>query len=199
MNREATSVFDRVRRAKSLSEFNAGSEALPWIVGFQPPSITLRNRESQFRGSVEEGGKGTTHLERFVGRIHDFFQILHSVSFPFIEARLVESSQIGEMNLQPPQSSFSQRFRLSEHQQPSTHVVSDVGKIGRDRVGSTSEIEVVREIESFVSEGSGDFELVVQVATVRVSGSSELQSGLESVPVSVFRTRISFNVGRDFG
>ena len=87
-----------------------------------------------------------------ISGIVDVLEVLHRVRFALVKARLVVAGHVGHVNLEPAETSFTERLRVREPKDAATHVVTDVRKVGRDRVGATAEVEVVREVELLVEE-----------------------------------------------
>jgi hypothetical protein len=72
-----------------------------------------------------------------------------------------------------------------------------VGEVRRNGVGATTEIEVVRKVEGFVGEGTGDFEFVVEITTRRVRGATFLKGLADAAAVGVASARRLLDVFRD--
>ena len=68
------------------------------------------------------------------------------------EIALVVSVQIGKMNLQPPQTTLAEGPRLAKQEQTTTEIIPNVTQMGRNGVSTTTEINVVREIQSVAQE-----------------------------------------------
>lgn len=69
-----------------------------------------------------------------------------------VEVSLVETVQVGKMDLHPPQTTLSERLGFLKEKQATRQVVTDVVQMRRERVGAASEIEVVREVDGLVEE-----------------------------------------------
>jgi len=52
--------------------------------------------------------------------------MFHDKVDPLIEISLVETIQIGQMDLEPPQATRAQRPRFAKHQQPTTQIVTNM-------------------------------------------------------------------------
>lgn len=72
--------------------------------------------------------------------------------YSLIEATLVESAQVCQMDLQPPQTTLTKGLGLGEEEEPTRKIVTDVVQVWRDGVCSATEVHVVREVELVAQE-----------------------------------------------
>lgn len=77
--------------------------------------------------------------------------MVHRPVLSLIETGFVETAHIGQMDLEPPETTDAQGTLVSEFEETTGEIVADVVQIGRDGVRSAAEIEVVREVE-FIGE-----------------------------------------------
>lgn len=70
--------------------------------------------------------------------------------FSVFEARLVEPVQIGEMDSKPHQTAFTERFLDTKRQQTSSEIVTNRVQVRRNRIRSSTEIEIMRDIEGVI-------------------------------------------------
>lgn len=82
----------------------------------------------------------------------DLLQMVVHPGDTLVEAGLVVTVQVGQMDLQPAQSTLAQRLSLGKLQQPSTQIIANMVQIGRDGVSTSTEIDVVREIQGITNE-----------------------------------------------
>ena len=77
--------------------------------------------------------------------------LLHKLH-PLIKRTLIVPIQIRQMDLQPPQPTFSKGLCLAKFHQPATEVVSHLVEVWGERVGPASEVDGVWEVECVVEE-----------------------------------------------
>lgn len=70
----------------------------------------------------------------------------------FVEVSLVETVQVGKMNFEPAESSLAEGFGYGEFEEATREVIADMVQVGRDGVRTAAEVEVVGEVDDFVSE-----------------------------------------------
>lgn len=91
-----------------------------------------------------------TYSLGIVGTIKDLLFMINRKLFSVLEARLVETVQVGEMDSQPHQAAFTERFFDTKRQQTSSEIITDRVQMRRNRVGSTTEIEVMWDVKDVV-------------------------------------------------
>ena len=131
MNREVRLVFQRIGRLQRVSEFDTRSETLPGIVGLGPPALSV---------------------EGLFGTVVYLGEMLVDESDSVVEAGLVEPVQVGQVDLEPSETAFAERFRFCELEQATGEIVADVVQMGRKGVGTSTEIDVVGEVEGISEE-----------------------------------------------
>ena len=58
----------------------------------------------------------------------------------FVEAGLVEPVQVGQVNLQPPQGAFAEKFCFVGDEQATAEIIADVTEVRRCRVCTDAEV-----------------------------------------------------------
>ena len=175
MNREARRILGGFGVAKGISQLATGCQALPRVFRLEPP---------------------LSSMQAFVCGVNHFVDVVHSKLFTFGNASLVEPSQVCNLDFQPSQATGPERLGLAEEKKSSTVVGSHLVEIGRERVSTTTEVHVVREIESLIPVSTSDFELEVLEATHGVKSRSPVfdfthgSVPLLLSPVSLFRGRL---------
>jgi hypothetical protein len=91
-----------------------------------------------------------TYSLGIIGTIKDLLFMINRKLFSVLEARLVETVQVGEMDSQPHQAAFTERFLDPKRQQTSSEIITDRVQMRRNRVGSTTEIEVMWDVKDVV-------------------------------------------------
>ena len=131
MNGQVRLVFQRIGRLQRVSEFDARGETLPRIVGLGPPALSV---------------------EGLFGTVVHIGEVLVDESDSVVEAGLVEPVQVGQVDLEPSETAFAERFCFGEFEQATREVVADVVQMGREGVGAATEIDVVGEVEGVSEE-----------------------------------------------
>lgn len=108
----------------------------------------MNTRQRYFLG----GTTMKTYFEGFRGAIVDVIQSIHNPLLSFVKAGLVVSVKIGKMNLEPAKSSYTEWFGFSEHQEPTTQVITDVVKMWGNGVGAATEINVMGLVDRVTEE-----------------------------------------------
>jgi hypothetical protein len=121
----------RIAGLESSPQSHTYCETLPRIICFLPPQVSV---------------------QRFLGAVVDVGQVVVDELHTLVEAALVESEQIRSMNLEPPQTTFTEWFRLAEQKQSTTQIIADMVKMRGDWIGTATEIQVMREVESVAQE-----------------------------------------------
>ena len=93
-----------------------------------------------------------TYLERFLGAVIDIFKVLFYPMDPLVKISFVITVQICQMNFEPAKSTYTQRFSYFKLQQTPGKIVTNVAQMWRNGVCTSSEIQVVGEIESVTKE-----------------------------------------------
>ena len=88
-----------------------------------------------------------THFKGALCAIVDIHQLIFNILHSLIEAALVKSAQVGQMDLQPPQATFTEGLSLGEEKESTRKIVTNVVQVRWDRVCSTTEVHVVGEVE----------------------------------------------------
>ena len=73
-----------------------------------------------------------------------------------VEAGLVEPIQGSQVDLQPPQTSLSERPRFAELQQPTTEIVTSMVQVRGDGISTAAEIKIVRHVDGVTQELIGE-------------------------------------------
>lgn len=81
--------------------------------------------------------------------------------YTLVEAPFVETEQIGDVDLEPSETTFAQRLGVAEEEQSATKIITNVVEMRRDGVGTASEVKIVRQIEIVTKE-------LKKVSTMRV-------------------------------
>ena len=131
VNGQVRLVFQRIGRLQRVSEFDARGETLPRIVGLGPPALSV---------------------EGLFGTVVYVSEMLVDESDSVVEAGLVETVQVGQVDFEPSKTAFAERFRFCEFEQATREVVADVVQMGREGVGAATEIDVVGEVEGVSEE-----------------------------------------------
>ena len=71
------------------------------------------------------------HIDWVLRAVIDIVQTLMDPFYSFIEVRLVEAVETGQVNLEPSQTSLTKRLRLSKHEEAATEVITDMTEMGR--------------------------------------------------------------------
>ena len=87
------------------------------------------------------------HLQRILSTVIYILKAIHHERNAFVETALVEPVQVGKMNLQPTQATFTERFCFCEHQKTTGQVITNVTQMRRDGVCSSTEVKVMRLVE----------------------------------------------------
>lgn len=69
-----------------------------------------------------------------------------------VEATFVVTIQVCQMDFQPTETTFSQRFLFAEFQKPTTQVISNVTEMRRKRVRASTEVNIVGEVYGVTQE-----------------------------------------------
>jgi len=69
-----------------------------------------------------------------------------------VEAALVKSAQVGQMDLQPLQATFTKGPGLGEAKKPTRKIITDLVQVWWDWVCSTTKVHVVGEVEFICQE-----------------------------------------------
>lgn len=72
--------------------------------------------------------------------------------YSLVETTLVEPAQVGEMDLQPSQATFTERLSLGEEKESTRKIVANVVQVWWDGVCSATEVHVVGEVEFVTQE-----------------------------------------------
>ena len=131
MNGQVRLVFQRIGRLQRVSEFDTRRETLPGIVGLGPPALSI---------------------EGLFGTVVHVGEMLVDESDSVVEAGLVETVQVGQVDLEPSETAFAERFRFCEFEQTTREIITDVVQMGREGVGTSTEIDVVGEVEGISEE-----------------------------------------------
>jgi hypothetical protein len=75
--------------------------------------------------------------------------MLRSEYLSVIERRLVVPIQVRQMDLEPSNPSTTKWFALCEHEKASRKVITHLIKVRWNRISTTSEVDIMREIELF--------------------------------------------------
>lgn len=102
--------------------------------------------------SPQSAHEKTTYVERVVYAVVNVLEVVLHEGDTLLEATLVETVQVCKVHLQPPETALAQRLRLAEHKQSTTQVIPYVGQVRRDRVCTTTEVDVVRHVDSISQE-----------------------------------------------
>lgn len=93
-----------------------------------------------------------THVDRVLRAVVDFVQTLMNPFYSLVKVGLVEAVETSQVDLEPPQSSLAERLRLREHEEATTEVITDMAEMGRQRVCTSTEVDVVWEIDVIAQE-----------------------------------------------
>lgn len=71
---------------------------------------------------------------------------------PIVEIGFVVAVKIGDVDFEPTKASSAERFGFAECEKATAEIIADMVEMCWDWVGTTAEIEVMREIERIVQE-----------------------------------------------
>ena len=151
VHRQVGLVLGWVFEFEGFGELHAGGKTLPWVVSTDPEAIPLQAVIQQASGTIiltkKHLSETESHLQRVLSTIPNLLQPLHSPLLSLVKARFIEAPDVCEMDLQPSQTGDTKRAFVSKLEQATAEIIADVVEMGRDRISSASEIEVVREVE----------------------------------------------------
>lgn len=92
-------------------------------------------------GNIETCDKlAIAYIKRLCGTVSNLCQMLHGPFFALIEASLVITENVGEMDFEPSQSAHAEGPLIGKLEQTATQVITDVVEIRRDWVRPTAEV-----------------------------------------------------------
>lgn len=91
-----------------------------------------------------------------VGTVVDVVKVIMNELDTFLEGSLVITVQVSTVDLQPPQTSLSERPRFAELQQPTTEIVTNMVQVRGDGISTAAEIKIVRHVDGVTQELIGE-------------------------------------------
>jgi hypothetical protein len=85
-------------------------------------------------------------------RVENVFETVHGKFFPLSELHLIETIKVGKMNLEPPQSPWTERLALMKQQQPTTQIVSEMIEVRRDRICPPAKVDTMWKVQLLAKE-----------------------------------------------
>ena len=140
----------RVARLESSFQLLAGCQTLPGIISILPPATSLSPKTISNR--PYDSHSLSTYVQWVVSTVVDVVKVIMNELDTFFEGSLVITVQVSTVDLQPPQTSLSERPRFTELQQPTTEVVADMVQVRGDRISTTAEIKIVRHVDGVTQE-----------------------------------------------
>lgn len=113
-------------------------------------SAWSHQREPYGSISATPEASSITYTQWIIRTVKDFLFMVDCKLFTVPEARLVESVQVGEMDPEPHETALAEWLLDTECEQSSSEIVADGVQMRRHGIGTTSEIEVVRDVEHVV-------------------------------------------------
>ncbi len=92
------------------------------------------------------------HLQRISCTLHNLFHMIIHPLDTFIKHGFVVTIQVGQMDLDPAKPAQTKGLCVRELEQATGKVISDVIEVRWDRIGATSEVEIMREVERIAQE-----------------------------------------------
>ena len=164
---------------------------MPRIFSLLPPSVALPTPNDQ---QLATGTVQPTHFKGALYAIVDIRQVVLYELYSLVEATLIETAQVGQMDLQPPQAAFTERLSLCEEKESTRKVVTDVVQVRWDGVRPATEVHVVREIELVTQELRSDSRsqrTIREDRTGATYSTSDLDLVVDATPVRVI-VRLAF-------
>ena len=131
MHRKRTLVRVRVAALDGRVHLHARRETLPGVVGLLPPAAAI---------------------ERVCGTVEDVVEVLVDEDDTLVEASLVVTVQVGQVDLQPSETTFAERLALRELEETTTQIVIEMVQVGRNGVCASTEIDVVGQVYGVTKE-----------------------------------------------
>jgi len=70
----------------------------------------------------------------------------------FVERRLIKTVQVGKVDLEPAQTTFTQRLGFAEQKHPTAQIVTNVTQVRRNWISASAEVEVMGKKDSIKQE-----------------------------------------------
>lgn len=93
-----------------------------------------------------------THFEGALCAIVDIRQTILSKLYSLVEATLVISAQVRQMDFQPPQATLTEGLSFGEEEEATREIVTDVVQMWWNGVCSTTEVHIVGKVEFVTQE-----------------------------------------------